>query len=307
MTRNAEPVRWWRRFLVQGVFWRQFLRWAILNLPVWMEPMGAAFWSAFFLLWGPGRRGVMRNLSAILPGSSRIANFFRTYRVFWNFAWTIADNMRFKELRVSPDWEFVGQEHFAALQERTGGAIILTAHMGNYDLGAHLFAQTSNRAMVMVRAPETDTETRRFENDLNARTIARDLKIDFSTRASELALDLLDALRRGEIIAIQGDRVTPGITTLPATLFGKRVLLPAGPFALAMAARVPIFPLFIFRLGRRRYRVLAFAPLEVVRTRDRGEAFERAVSQWTRQLEQVIRGAWFQWFAFEPYSEELGA
>ena len=29
-----------------------------------------AFWSAFFLLWGPGRRGVMRNLKVIKPGSS---------------------------------------------------------------------------------------------------------------------------------------------------------------------------------------------------------------------------------------------
>ena len=47
----------------------------------------------FFLLWGPGRRGVMRNLSAIMPGSSAIANFFRTYRVFWNYAWTITDNV----------------------------------------------------------------------------------------------------------------------------------------------------------------------------------------------------------------------
>jgi lauroyl/myristoyl acyltransferase len=296
---------WFRRFLVQGVFWRQFLRFAVLNVPMWVEPTVIAFWTLFFLLWGPGRRGVMHNLSAVLPGSWRITNFFRTYRVFWNFGWTITDNMRFKELRVSPDWEFRGSEHFEELQAHQGGAIILTAHMGNYDLGAQFFAESSGRKMVMIRAPESDVQTREFEESHAARTIGDGLKIDFSTRSSDLALDLLHALQRGEIIAIQGDRVTPGIAALPATLFGKRMQVPAGPFALSMAARVPIYPLFIMRLGRRRYRLTTSRPFEVTRTRDRAEAFDKAVALWTQELEQVIRDAWFQWFTFQPYSEDL--
>lgn len=285
------------------MFWRQLLRWAVLHVPIWLEPAVMATWSAIFLLWGAGRRGVMRNLSAIKPGSTAIANFFRTYLVFWNFAWTIADMVRFKETRVVPDWEFSGIEHFESLKTCEGGAIILTAHMGNYDLGAHLFAETSGRQIVMVRAPETDPETRRFEEASLERNTGP-LKVDFSSRASDLALDLLEAIQRGEIVAIQGDRVTPGIASLSATLFGKPTAVPAGPFALAMAARVPIYPLFIFRLGRRRYRLVTGAPFEVVRTRHRHEAFERAVAEWTQRLETVVGAAWFQWFNFEPFSPE---
>jgi len=305
--KGAERTRWYRRFLVHGVFWRQLLRFAVLSVPAWIEPAIMAFWSLFFLLWGPGRRGVMRNLSAIFPGSSAVANFFRVYRVFWNYAWSIADNVRFKEMRISPDWEFVGTEHFEELQDRPGGAIILTAHMGNYDLGAQLFAERSHRPIVMVRAPENDPQTRAFEEAQHGRMRADGLKIDFSTRANELALDLLEVQQRGEIIAIQGDRVTPGITALPATVFGRATYVPAGPFALAMAARVPIYPLFIIRLGRRSYRLLTAKPFEVVRTSDRSAAFQAAVTLWTRELEQVIRATWFQWFAFEPYFEERAA
>jgi phosphatidylinositol dimannoside acyltransferase len=299
-------VRVLRRFFVHGVFWRQLLRWAVLNVPLWFEPAVIALWAGIFLLWGAGRRGIMLNLKGILPGSSPVMDLLRAYRVLWNFAWTITDNVRFKEQRVSPDWEFVGLEHFERLNAQEGGAIILTAHMGNYDLGAQLFAETSSRRMVMVRAPEADPDTHEYESELHART-ARGLKIDFNSRASDLALDLLGALRAGEIVAIQGDRVTPGIASLPATLFGKRTYVPAGPFALAMSARVPIYPLFIFRLGRRRYRLLTGEPFEVVRTSDRAEAFTRAVAAWTRELESVLGAAWFQWFAFEPYSEELAA
>lgn len=297
-------MSWTRRFVVHGVFWRQLLRWAVLHVPLWLEPAVLAGWSLVFLLWGPGRRGVMRNLTAIIPGSRAATNFFRVYRVFWNFANTIADNVRFKELRVGPDWDFSGLEHFDALQSHPGGAIVLTAHMGNYDLGAQLFAEISQRRIVMVRAPESDPETGRFEEELHRRTVPTEsLKIDFSTRASELALELLQAVQRGEIVAIQGDRVTPGISAIPARLFGREVQFPAGPFALAMAARVPIYPLFIVRRGRRRYRLIVARPFEVVRTRDRAEAFERAIAQWTRELEGVIRAAWYQWFAFEPFDE----
>ena len=293
-------MTWWRRFLVHGVFWRRFLRWAVLNVPIWIEPFVIAWWSAFFLLWGPIRRSVMRNLAAIKPRSSPFANVFRVYRVFWNYAWTIADNVRHREQGMVPDWEFIGFEHFDELQSREGGAIILTAHMGSYDLGASLFAEFSTKRIVMVRAPETDPETREFE----ATHVADRVQISFNT-ASDRALELLSAIQSGEVIAIQGDRVTPGIATVDTMLFGKPVRVPAGPFALSMASRAPIYPLFIIRLARRRYRLLTLAPITVTRTsRDRDSDIRRGVEQWIANLESTIRDAWFQWFAFEPFYEE---
>jgi len=287
-----------RRFLVHGVFWRQFLRWAVINVPPWIEPAIIAFWSAFFLLWAHGRRAVMRNLSAILPGSTALANFFRCYRVFWNFAWTLSDTGRLRETRVIPTWELEGREHLEALQSG-GGAILLTAHMGSYDLGAHLFAEVSGRRIVMVRAPEVDPQTRQFEEE----RLPGEIEIQFNTDGGALALDLLHAVREGAIVAIQGDRMAGAISGLPATLFGKAVQVPAGPFALAMTARVPIYPIFVVRRGWRRYRLRAATPIEIVRSRDRDADFAAAARVWTATLEQVIRDAWQQWFEFE----ELGA
>jgi len=292
-----------RRFTVQGILWRRLLRWAVLNIPLFIEPAVIAFWSLFFLLWGPGRRGVMRNLTAIKPGSWAITNFFRTYRVFWNYAWTITDNMRFQERRTVPEFSFVGGEHFKALlRERSGGAIILTAHMGSYDLGAHLFAASTTRQIVMIRAPEVDPETRRYEEAKVRRTSEDGLRVGFNT-TGHLAFDLLSSVQRGEFVAIQGDRVTPGIATSPVTLFGRAAKVPSGPFALAMAARVPIHPMFVVRTGLRRYALISGAPITVERS-GRNRDFGPAIAQWVAQLEEVIRDYWFQWFAFEPFFEE---
>lgn len=297
---------WWRRFLVRGVFWRQLLRWAVLNVPIWLEPVCIGSWSLFFLLWGPGRRGVMANLSAINLRSWRVTNFFRTYRVFWNYAWTITDNIRFNELHTIPDWEFEGSEHFERMQSDPAGAILLTAHMGSYDLGAHLFAEISERKIVMVRAPERDPQTRQYEETQQDRMLGDGLRVGFNTNASDLAFELLDSVQRGEIVAIQGDRVTSGVSRVETGMFGKATELPSGPFALAMASRAAIYPLFVIRTGRRRYRLLACAPIRLTRTsRNRDDDIRRGVEEWRDALESTIRRWWPQWFTFEPFSREL--
>ena len=75
-----------------------------------------------------------------------------------------------------------------------------------------------------------------------------------------------------------------------------------------MATQAPIFPLFVMRTGRRRYCLLTREPIQLVRTsRDRDEDIRRGVDEWVRALETAIRRGWQQWFAFEPYSEELAA
>lgn len=291
-----------QRFQVKGVFWRQFLRWAVLNIPLSIEPAVIAWWSLFFLLWGPGRRGVMHNLGAIKPGSWAITNFARTLRVFWNYAWTITDNIRFKEQRVVPEFSFAGREHFEPLLHTSGGAIILTAHMGSYDLGAHLFAASTTRKIVMIRAPEVDPQTRQYEEAKVGKTSEDGLSVGFNT-TGDLAFDLLEAVQRGDLVAIQGDRVTSGIATTPVTLFGRGANVPTGPFALAMAARVPIYPMFVVRKGLRSYTLITGEPITVERV-GRSRDFAPAIAKWIAQLEQVIGEHWFQWFAFDPFFEE---
>ncbi|HEX6177850.1 MAG TPA: lysophospholipid acyltransferase family protein [Thermoanaerobaculia bacterium] len=298
--------RWIGRGRVYGVFWRQLLRLAVLNCPPFVEPTVMAWWSAFFLLWGPGRRGVMRNLSIIKPGSWAITNFFRTYRVFWNFAWTITDNARFRELAITPDWHFKGLEHLAELESRPGGAIILTAHMGSYDLGANVFSTVSSRQIVMVRAPETDPKTQQFESEQRETGTAETLRVNFNVNSTDLAIELLHAIEAGHLIAIQGDRVTSGVASVNVKFFGRTVPLPAGPFALAMASRAPIYPLFIIRGGRRRYVLQTCPPITVERrSRNRDEDLRAAVQAWAQQLETVVASQWQQWFTFEPFAPEL--
>ena len=70
---------------------------------------------------------------------------------------------------------------------------------------------------------------------------------------------------------------------------------------LALAAGVPIYPLFIARSGYRSYEIIVREPIAVVRTgRAREDDIAEAVAKWCAVLEELLTERWDQWFAFTP-------
>lgn len=291
-----------KRFAVRGVFWRQLTSSGARNVPPWAEPWLIWWWSGLFMLvWHGGRRGAMKNFSAMFPASGTLRNLARTYKLFVNFAWTYYETGRFQEKKALVDWELDGVEHFREM-EQTGGAIILTAHMGNYDLGAYFFSEKMKRPLHIVRMPESDELT---EAHSITRRAAENLRVSYNTSANALAIDLLSELRSGRFVAIQGDRVVGGVARVKTTMFGANSELPSGPFALAMIARVPLFPLFVVRTGHRSYRVIVRRKIECVAVgREREAAIQRAADEWRDTLQEIAREYWYQWFEFESFVKE---
>ena len=298
-----------RRFAVKGVLWRHYLDFAVANVPFYLQPILLWSWTVFFFfLAAPARRAVVTNLAIMLPGSSPIVNHFRAFRTLMNFAWTIAEAANYKMNKARFAYEIDGAEQLEQLAS-TRGAIVLTAHMGSYDLGAALFAQKFNREIRMVRAPEPDYRTAQHLDTALQQTGEGAVKIDYNTEGSLLAFDLLGALRRGEIVSIQGDRAIAGAGSSEGEMFGHPVLVPSGPFTLALVSERPIYPLFIARAGYRRYRIMVREPLVMARSgRSREHDIEAAVEWWCGVLQAVIAQHWAQWFAFaSPFVKNANA
>lgn len=296
----SPPQALLRRFAVRGVFWRHCLDWALLNIPFFLQPFLLTFSTIFFYFFAaPERRAIMSNLAAVLPGSSALANRFRAFRTLWNFSWTISEASNYKLTKADYTYEIIGADLLAQLAAAKG-AIVLTAHMGNYDLGAALFAQKFKREIRMVRAPEPDELTERHLTASLEQSGAGAVKVNYNIAGGLLSFDLLSAIRSGEIVAIQGDRVIPGLASADALLFGQPLKIPSGPFTLALVAQVPIFPLFIVRSGFRRYQIIVREPIMPIRTGVREADTATAVSNWCRILESIIGRYWHQWYALTP-------
>ena len=148
-----------RRWSVDGDRLTKLQQWGSRICPPALEPLLlAGYTTLLFLLFGKGRRAVVANLSVILPGTTGVGNWFRAWRVFWNFAATMTDAGRMRAGVRDLFWEIEGVENFRELAEMEGGAILLTAHMGNYDIAGPTFASRFKRKLNAVRAPEQDSE-----------------------------------------------------------------------------------------------------------------------------------------------------
>lgn len=298
-----------RRLAVRGVYWRQYLDFAILNVPFYLQPVLLFVWTIFFFFFAaPARRAIVHNLRFVLPGSTLLGNHLRAFQTLLNFAWTITETATYRLRQPAFTHEIEGVEFLEQLAI-AHGAIVLTAHMGSYDLGAALFAQKFNREIRMVRAPEPDDQSAQHLQSSVQEAGKGAVKIDYNIGGSALSFDLLAALRAGEIVSIQGDRASPGVAESEGKLFGQPVRLPTGPFTLALVAQVPIYPLFIARTGYRSYRIIVREPIFVTRAaRPRAEVVAEAVQTWCGVLQNVIEQHWAQWFALvSPFGENADA
>jgi lauroyl/myristoyl acyltransferase len=294
-------ANWLGRFAVRGVFWREYLDWAIVNLPFYFYPIPLTFFTFFFFFFAaPARRAIVANLAVVLPGSSRAMNYLRAFRTLYNFAWTISEAAIYRINKEEFSYEITG----ATWLEQLGaarGAIVLTAHMGNYDLGAALFAEKFQREIRVVRAPEQDQQSEQHLRASLEKAGEGAVKVDYNTAGALLSFDLLKALRDGEIVSIQGDRAEGAVAQVTARLFGTEVCLPSGPFVLSFVAGVPIYPLFIARSGCRSYEVIVCEPIQLRRESGRREEeVDQGLAQWCAVLEEIIPQRWDQWFAFTP-------
>jgi len=294
---------WWHSFAVHGIFWRRFVDWGVRNLPtilhrplIWI----AAF--LFFFVAAPARKSVLRNLSLIRPASWRLMNCLRVLRVFTNFGWSLTDAAAYRMSKARFKYELEGARFLDQLTAARGG-VVLTAHMGNYDLGAALYAERFHRQIQMIRAPEPDALAARHLDLALQQSSAGAVKVGYSSDGTTLAFGLLNALRSGEIISIQGDRVVGEVARAPVKFFNREILLPNGPFVLSLASETPIYPLFIVRTGYRKYKIIARKPIVSFRNAaSRDEVIADAMQNWARVLEEVVSCYWPQWFAFTPLS-----
>ncbi len=280
---------------------------ALRSVPWFCEPVLLWGWTAlFFGVAGVQRRAVMTNLGAMFPCWNWVRRFAGAYRVFWNFAATYVDALRVETGTGEVDWAIDGIADFEEMAASPAGCILLTAHMGNYDMAASLFSEQFGRTVWAVRAPEREPEMQAIKEAELRRKEERHphFRTLYNQGGEMLGVELARILRQGEVVAIQGDRVVFEVSGMEVEVEpGLRMKLPRGPLMLARITGAPVYPLFIVRDGWRRYRVKVFPRLDLP-PRQRGS--EPAAEPWARALYGVGKEHWPQWSVFEGVFQRKG-
>lgn len=286
-------------FHVTGVFWYRFHRWGVSILPEWaIWLFVAVFTTFFFIVLRRIRRAIASNLEVILGPCGWWQRQRRIYRTLWNFAWCLSE--RYERLSLGRDINvtMVDEHWWREALGRDDGLILVTAHIGHWELGAMV---VPDRHVHVVREEEMDPSAQEFIHGLFAQQGETDFTMHFAHGDPSLGPRLLGALRRGDFVAVQGDRPRSSGRVYKATVFGQSLALPSGPAAMARAADVALLPAFVFRQGRQASEVIFRPPIRIERSTGPG-ARDRDLAEIVRQIaanvEWAIRRDPYQWFCF---------
>ena len=235
----------------------------------------------------PAERAAVRKTLAITTGADETQLDELTTRVFCDFAMCFSDlvsanrraRRRLAYVNPLPETDSGAQG--------ASGLVSVTAHVGNWELAGRLLATGASRPTHVVVTPDEAPELERW--------VRRDGDgVRFVPRSHPaIGIALLAALRRGEVVALQGDRAIGSRADVSLPFFGRPARFPLGPFILARAAGVPVLPAFCVLDRGYRYTLRVGKPIPV----ERGEE-EHAAQAWVGLLEEVVRDHPTQWFNF---------
>ena len=261
------------------------------TLPRWARLRLAAELGGLAALALPRERTrVEANLARVRPDLAPPARAALARDVFRHFAICFADLVVANRQRQRPErWlaAIRGGEYLDEAGAARRGLVVLTAHLGNWEFAGRLLAHRLPRRTHVVVAPEADAAVERFLRGAPG-------AVNFVTRREPRSvLPLMGALRRGEMVAMQGDRGLGNRGDVAMPFFGAPAPFPLGPFVLARAAGVPVVPSFCVFEPDRRYTIVVGEPITV----NEGAEVE-ALGAWVTALQTAVRAHPEQWFNF---------
>ncbi len=193
----------------------------------------------------------------------------------------------------------VGHEHLAALVREGRGGILLSSHIGSFDMLRALSAESGivlNVLMFTRHAVRINSFFERLQAGRNLRLIR------FEPGTLDAAFEMRAAIERGEFVGILGDRVWPSERerTVRVSFLGRDASFPLGPFLLQGVLGCPMLYTSCIRTGPAHYTATTqvFAPGGIAARAERAKHAEELVQRYAAMLEDGCVEAPYQWFNF---------
>ncbi|HEY3497402.1 MAG TPA: lysophospholipid acyltransferase family protein [Polyangiaceae bacterium] len=248
--------------------------------------------AAFALALPEARRRVRDSLRLVLGPRAAGWEQLDVLRTFSGYASCLAESLgagrpEGRRARVL----LKGGGQLRALLRAGHGAVLVTAHIGPWDVAAQLLAAELGSRVAVVMEAEPDAAARALHDSVRRTSGLEVLSIGSSPLD---ALGVLRHLRGGGLVAFQIDRPAPSARSLPATLFDRPFLVPEGPFRLAALAGVPVLPLFSSRSGYFSYEIESGPPILCPKKAELEPMAREAVAR----MERFILAHPTEWFHF---------
>ncbi len=233
--------------------------------------------------------------------NNKMPTIFDIYSNYYSFGMTMIDKIVFLVKRGKYfKFKYFNEDYIEKALKEGKGAILLSAHIGNWDIAGNLL---QNRLKTTINAVMVDNEKTKIKEAVDDIDKKREFNIiPLKTDSPDTMIAIRQALTRNELICLHGDRTIDekGITL---KFFGKDAIFPDGAFQIATLTEAPIIPVFILKEGFRTYTFKAYDILRFtnISRNERKIKIEAGVKTFVGILEGILKKRPDQWFNFYSF------
>lgn len=220
-----------------------------------------------------------------------LKSLFSIYRSYYVFGQTLIDRTAIASgLRNKFTYEFDGIEHIKDLINQKKGGIMVSAHVGNFEIADFFFKEIDQDSLINLVT--TDAEHESIKNYMESVTGKSDAKFIIVKEDMSHVFGINNALANGELICFTGDRYMHGSKTMRASLLGEDAKFPAGPFLLSSRLKVPVIFVYVMKEKNKHYHL--YARPAAYKHRDAQGLLE----QYTQSVGWMLKKYPTQWFNY---------
>lgn len=227
---------------------------------------------------------------------SPFKSFVNVYLNHFTFGQVILDRFAFysgKRFNIN----IIGNEKYEELINGENGFLMLSSHIGNYELAGYHLKAKNKSIYALIYGGETETvmknRSKMFEgHNINMIPVTSDMSHLF---------EINNALRDGNIVSMPGDRIFGSTKYLELMFLGETAKFPLGPFAIAAQRDVPILSVFVMKESTNYYTI--YVKRIDSTTTNRKERIDFMAKQFVSNLEEVISKYPKQWFNYYNFWE----
>jgi predicted LPLAT superfamily acyltransferase len=259
------------------------------------------FVSAYFVFAsGKAYRSVFYYFHSRL-GYSKAKSVISIFRNYYRFGQVIIDKtVILGGFRHKLILNLEGKEY---LRQMNDGGIIISGHIGNWEVGGQVLDFLEKKINIVV----FDAEKQAIKNYMSEVLTQRNVNVIAIRDDFSHLFEIKNALENKEIIALHGDRFIQGNKTVMIPFLGKPASFPLGPWHMAAYFKKPVSYVFAIKETRRTYRFFA-TPVKMVEgatnNMNQEEMLISSIKEYVSELEKMVRTYPLQWYNYFDFWKE---
>lgn len=193
-------------------------------------------------------------------------------------------------------YNFEGEQYLMEMASGQNGGILISAHVGNWEIAGHLLKRLQTRINIVMY----DGEYQKIKDYLSA--VMSERKVNIIPVKDDFSHIFLisNALINKEIICMHADRYVKGSKVVNKSFMGGHAEFPLGPFKLATRFKVPVSFVFAMKETDSHYQLSA-TPLKIYH-----EDEDELIADYVKILEEKIKQYPEQWFNYYQFWKQTG-